>query len=107
MGIVNLEAMVAGKPVVATRVGGIPEIVVDGKTGLLVPVDDPTAFARAILELLANPARRAELGAAGKVRAADFDWGHVTRELRDIYSEAVYNRRAIAPALAPVTGEVA
>jgi glycogen(starch) synthase len=107
MGIVNLEAMVAGKPVIATRVGGIPEIVVDGKTGLLVPVDDPAAFSKAILELLANPARRAELGAAGKVRAADFDWGHVTRELRDIYSEAVYNRCAIAPALAPVTGEVA
>ncbi len=66
-----LEAMAFGCPSVATRVGGIPEVVADGETGVLVPLGDNAGLARAIDELVANPARRAALGAAAKQRARE------------------------------------
>ncbi|MBI3096963.1 MAG: glycosyltransferase family 4 protein [Planctomycetes bacterium] len=64
-GLVILEAMAARRPVVATRVGGVPELVRDGVTGLLVPPDDPAAMAAAIESLAADPERRFALAAAG------------------------------------------
>ena len=68
LGVAALEAMAAGRPVVASRVGGLGEAVVDGETGLLVPPGEPAALARALAELAADPARRARLGAAGRAR---------------------------------------
>ncbi|MFO7273404.1 MAG: glycosyltransferase family 4 protein [Bacillota bacterium] len=68
LGLVAVEAMAAGRPVVATRVGGLPEVVVDGETGFLVEPEDPEALARAIRALLADPARAARMGAAGRER---------------------------------------
>jgi glycosyltransferase involved in cell wall biosynthesis len=68
-GLALLEAMVAGKPVVATRVSSAPEIVLDDETGLLVPPDDPDALAEAALALLGDPARAAAMGLAGLARA--------------------------------------
>ncbi len=75
------EAMASGKPVVASGVGGIPELVVDGATGLVVPPDDPGALAAAVLELVADPARMRELGAAGRERARG-DWDQATTNAR-------------------------
>ena len=66
-----LEAMALGCPSVATRVGGIPEVVADGETGVLVPLGDNAGLVRAVDELVANPARRAALGAAAKRRARE------------------------------------
>jgi glycosyltransferase involved in cell wall biosynthesis len=68
-GIVAVEAMAARRPVVASRVGGLPETVVDGVTGVLVPPGDSAALASAILRLLDAPAERARMGAAGRARA--------------------------------------
>lgn len=85
-GIVNLEAMVCGKPVVAANVGGVPEVVLDGETGLLVPGEDAPAFARAMEALLAGPDRARALGEAGRARALSrFTWARIADEYFDIY----------------------
>jgi glycosyltransferase involved in cell wall biosynthesis len=70
-GFAALEAMASGLPVVASRTGGLPELVVDGKTGYLVAPGDVGALAQRIAELLQSPERRAAMGAAGRNRAAD------------------------------------
>ncbi|WP_406046005.1 glycogen synthase [Micromonospora sp. NBC_00898] len=100
MGIVNLEAMACETAVVATATGGIPEVVADGETGLLVPIDqatdgsgrplDPGRFVAdlgaAINELLADPARTAELGRAGRRRAVEhFSWDAVAARTMEVY----------------------
>ena len=64
-----LEAMMAGRAVVASRVGGIPEMIVDGETGLLVPPKDAGALASALAWLIASPSLRDRLGKAARSRA--------------------------------------
>jgi glycosyltransferase involved in cell wall biosynthesis len=87
-GLVLLEAMSCGKPVVATRVNGIPEIVRHGETGLLVPPDDPDALAEALLALDADPALRARLGEAGRRLAeTDVTWTRVLDGYEALYRE--------------------
>ena len=83
---VVLEAMAHAKPVVATPVGGTPELVVDGETGLLVPPRDPAALAAAIRSLLSDPARARELGRAGHERAArEFSETAMTMRVLEVY----------------------
>jgi len=74
-----LESMAAGLPVVATRVGGVPEIVEDGVTGLLVPPGDTEALARAIALLTTDPSLRASMGRAGREAAAQHSWQEVAK----------------------------
>ena len=100
LGIVNLEAMACETAVVATRVGGIPEVVEDGVTGLLVSIDlrddgelgpsDParfaSGFAAKVNELLADPARAQAMGEAGRRRAVErFSWRAVAEETVALY----------------------
>lgn len=83
-----LEAMAAGLPIVATRVGGNTEVVIDGHTGLLVPASDPDTLASALLELWQNPDRRKALGQAGRARVETvFDVRNMVRAYEDIYLE--------------------
>ena len=95
LGIVNLEAMACSTAVVASAVGGIPEVVDDGVTGLLVPYDsaDPRAFeaglATAIDELAGEPAGAAAMGHAGRSRAvAEFGWNAVAARTVEVYRTA-------------------
>jgi glycosyltransferase involved in cell wall biosynthesis len=69
-GLFALEAMMAGRAVVGSRVGGLPEVVADGRTGILVPPGDPDTLARALLALLRDPRRMESMGRAGNRRAA-------------------------------------
>lgn len=85
-GIAILEAMAAGLAVVATRVGGIPELVDDGRTGLLVPVDDVIALADAILSLVESPAQAEKLAAAAFDAVQVYGLPAVTAELRALYA---------------------
>ena len=88
-----LEAASAGLPSVASRVGGIPESVVDGRTGILVPSESPEALAEALVQLLRDPVRRSEMGEAGRSRAAaEFDLGRQTKELLSIYEETLASK---------------
>ena len=66
-----IDAMAASKPAVATAVGGVPEVVVDGETGFLVAPHDPRAMADRIVRLLKDPALRAQMGAAALTRASE------------------------------------
>jgi len=100
LGIVNLEAMACETAVVATRTGGIPEVVEDGATGLLIPFEprddgsrapvDPERFAADIAarvnELVADPARAKELGRAGRRRAIEhFSWSAIAAQTVELY----------------------
>jgi len=89
-----LEAIAAGLPVVATRVGGVPELVVDGETGFLVPPADPAALAAALQRLLDEPELRARLGAAGRVRAEEhFALDSFVESHLDLYRRALAAKR--------------
>jgi starch synthase len=90
LGIVNLEAMACATAVVASRTGGIPEVVVDGETGLLVPPDEPEPLADALNALLRDPDRAAAMGLAGRKRAiAEFSWETIATQTADLYAELV------------------
>ncbi|MCL7430010.1 glycogen synthase [Streptomyces sp. YS415] len=90
LGIVNLEAMACGTAVVASRTGGIPEVVDDGKTGLLVPVDDgfEAGLTQALDSVLADPEGARAMGEAGRERAVgEFGWDAVARRTVRLYTE--------------------
>jgi starch synthase len=88
LGIVNLEAMACGAAVVASRVGGIPEVVADGETGLLVPPDDPDALAGGLNTLVRDPDLAAAMGQRGRARAAaEFDWAAIAAQTAALYRE--------------------
>jgi glycogen synthase len=108
-GIINLEAMACETPVVASAVGGIPEIVAHGTTGLLVPFEaeggdspeprDPDAFSRALAgavnELMSSPERRVAMGKAARARVLEhFSWAHIAEETLDFYRQLIDERKS-------------
>jgi len=89
-----MEYMEAGLPVVATAVGGLPQMIHEGVHGVLVPRRDPAALADAVEELLADPERRRELGAAGRARrGAEYDLGVMVARIEQLYEQLYAARR--------------
>ncbi len=85
-GLPLVEAMASGLPTVATRIGGMPELLVDGETGLLVAPDDAAALADALVRLLTDPALASRLGAGGRARAVErFSWDVVAERALSLY----------------------
>ena len=93
-GIPAAEAMGCETPVVASDAGGLPEVVEHGVTGLIVPRGDSAALADAMGTLLADPARRAEMGRAGRARALRlFDWDRTAEQFERIYASVMARGR--------------
>ena len=89
-GLVLLEAMAAGKPVVATAVGGITEVVKPERTGLLVPAGDPVAIAQAVVRLLNNVKQAQMMGLAGQeLVRQEFSREAMARQTAELYRELV------------------
>lgn len=104
-GQVVVEGMAAGLPVIATDGGGVREIIQHGKTGLLVPLDDAPALARALLDLLADPAQARRLGAAARAHVRDnFAAAAAARKIEQVY-ETVLARRDSSRRAKPGAGK--
>jgi D-inositol-3-phosphate glycosyltransferase len=88
-GLVALEAQACSRPVVASDAGGLPFVVREGETGVLVRSGDVPGYAAAVLRLLRDPAHSEQLGRAGALRAARFSWDHTAEALHDLYAELV------------------
>jgi starch synthase len=104
---VAVEAMLAGKPVVAARTGGLNDVVAHGETGLLVAPGDTPAFARALLDILNDPVHARRLGEAGRQRAqARFGVERMARDFATLYARLAGPdldtvRPAVPPSAAP------
>jgi len=102
LGVGPIEAFCHGRPVVASAVGGIPDVVKHDHTGLLVPEKDAPALATAILELLHDPDRAATLAAQGLAYSrAQFDWDRIIDQLESVYRSAMESAAAAAAARSP------
>jgi phosphatidylinositol alpha-mannosyltransferase len=88
-GIVLVEAMAAGLPVVASRIAGYDEVVTDGVEGFLVPPRDPAALAEALARVLDDADLARAMGEAGRARARRYDWDVIADEIESIYREAI------------------
>ena len=92
-GIVLLEAMASGKPVIASQIAGYSQLVTSGEEGLLVPPKDEVALAKAIGSLLDNQSLRQEMGAKGKQKAGKYGWENVAQQTMDYYLQLIARER--------------
>lgn len=88
-GIVNLEAMACGVPVISSKLGGIPDVVIDKKTGLLVKPEDEEALAESIIFLLENEDISQKMGKNGKKKVEEYSWRKIAEKTQEIYERLV------------------
>jgi len=98
LGVAAIEAMAAGRPVIASRIGGLPELIDDGAQGILVPPGDAAALAAALARCLDDAALRERLGGAGRLRAGAFSTLAMARGTEAVYERALAARRTRAAA---------
>lgn len=96
LGNVFLEAQAAGCAVIGALVGGVPDIVRDGATGILVPSDDSVAATGALVALLDDPVRRAQLASAAVAHAAQYDWSGIAEKYARVYKACLFPRTSSA-----------
>jgi len=94
-GMVALEAMACGVPVIASAVGGLPETVRDGESGLLVPDNTPDAFARRLDLLLGDPELRWELSLGARALAEQYSWANVAEQVESVYHDLVMQYKGV------------
>ena len=92
-GIVLLEAMAAGKPVIASNIKGYADVITHGSEGLLVPPRDEKRLAEALVSLMTDEALRQEMGARGRVKAQDYRWESIAIRVLECYSEVLNKRK--------------
>ncbi|MGH7730627.1 MAG: glycosyltransferase family 4 protein [Candidatus Eiseniibacteriota bacterium] len=97
-GIVLLEAMAAGRPVVATDIPGYRSVIQQGENAEAFPPGDVASLARALVRLIEDPARRAELARRGRARAMEFAWPRVTDRIEAVYRQTLERRTAVTSA---------
>ena len=105
-GIVLLEAMAAGTPIVATDIPGYREVVTEGKEGLLVPPKNADQLADVIIRLLLDSRARAHLAENGRRSAAKYDWSRIAAEVLDYYAETIHRRELLSRLKRPRFGRV-
>lgn len=105
-GIVLVEAMASGLPVVAFKIGGIPEVVLDDRTGCLVDYGDTDAFADRIVNLLGDHHKYSEMSRHGVRHSASFDWRNISRKWYDLFDVLLGNRRQKLPERKPGVPEL-
>src|SRR6185437_1857972 len=99
-GVAAIEASACEVPVVATKVGGVPEAVVDGQTGILVPPFDSDRLAAACIALICDPAARARLGKAGRQYVLDhYQWHQNAATMAGVYSQLLAGRIVSTPSM--------
>jgi len=94
MPVTLMEATSMGLPIVATSVGGVPQVITDGVEGLIVPPGDPEQLANALQQVVADPSLRQRLGRAAREKSAMFDVAQASRQIEEIYREITDDRRA-------------
>ncbi len=92
-GIVLLEAMATGKPIVATNIEGYTSVVTDGAEGLLVPPRNAKELSKAIISLMADETLRQQMGTKGRLKALDYDWERITQRLLNYYLKVLNETR--------------
>ena len=102
-GIVLLEAMACGKPIVASNIDGYKDVVTNRREGMLVPIKNEDAIASALIELLNNPVRRQEMAERGLQTVLQYSWSRVARWILDYYGEIQRGRAFGAVAAQPLT----
>lgn len=102
-GIVLLEAMAAGLPIVASNIDGFASVVTHGVEGLLVRPEDPAVLAEALIELLRHPERCREMAAHGRERAQYYSWDRVSQEVLSYYERLIYERTLLGRGAEPAT----
>lgn len=106
-GIILLEAMAMGKPIVASNIEGYASVITDGADGLLVPPKDSQSLGQALIQLLQDPSLRQKMGAKGLAKAQNFSWERVARDVLDYYlrllSEPPWNKKFPRKGAAPLS----
>ncbi len=103
-GLVAVESMACGTPVVASRVGGLQVTVQDGKTGYLIPWRDPRLYADRITAVLTDPSLRRRLATGACERSASLGWGTTARNLLDLYHDLLHEHAMLHGELAAGRG---